>query len=47
MLPVTRHQSCTKAQIMAKLQPLVAPGGRFARDRFVIVADEATVSGPA
>jgi hypothetical protein len=36
-----------EAQIMAKVQLLVAPGGRFAQDRFLIVTDQATVTGPA
>ena len=32
------------AQIMTKVQPPVAPGGRFAKDRFVIDTDAGTVT---
>jgi len=35
------------AQIMTKVQPPVAPGGRFAKDRFVIDTDAGTVTCPA
>jgi hypothetical protein len=35
------------AQIMTKVQPPVAPGGRFAKDRFAIDNDAGTVTCPA
>jgi len=35
------------AQIMTKVQPPVAPGGRFAKDRFVIDLGAETVTCPA
>ena len=35
------------AQIMTKVQPPVAPGGRFAKDRFVIDTGAGTVACPA
>lgn len=35
------------AQVMVKVQPPVAPGGRFAKDRFVIDTTAATVTCPA
>ena len=35
------------AQIMTKVQPPVTPGGRFAKDRFVIDTDAGTVTCPA
>ena len=35
------------AQIMTKVQPPVAPGGRFAKDRFVLDTEAGTVTCPA
>jgi hypothetical protein len=35
------------AQIMAKVQPPVAPGGRFAKDRFAVDTEAGTVTCPA
>jgi len=37
----------TGAQIMTKVQPPVAPGGRFAKDRFVLDTEAGTVTCPA